>query len=253
MSKFGWSYPPGAANDPFAPYNQDYDDEHCVYCGALLPDDVTGFSEADEAAVDEGFCNAEHQTLFDKNGAREDWGKPGPMTQDEKDRYNDLSSRLQKWRIKRKDVAATLATVLEFLPDGDFEWEGEAGDENVYCCGSQDCTQQWHLIAHAEDFARKDGKLSIEIRTFDGDGWDGDGRYDEAEGDEPEDFEACVGWAFGTMRMNDYFHGWADYWLEATISGEDPCDQTLTAIASDKWATHCLDGSERMIKALEEM
>jgi len=23
MSKFGWSYPPGAANDPHAPYNQD--------------------------------------------------------------------------------------------------------------------------------------------------------------------------------------------------------------------------------------
>lgn len=23
MGKFGWSYPPGAANDPFAPYNQD--------------------------------------------------------------------------------------------------------------------------------------------------------------------------------------------------------------------------------------
>lgn len=23
MTKFGWSYPPGAANDPYAPYNQD--------------------------------------------------------------------------------------------------------------------------------------------------------------------------------------------------------------------------------------
>lgn len=26
MGIFGWSYPPGAANDPFAPYNQDFDD-----------------------------------------------------------------------------------------------------------------------------------------------------------------------------------------------------------------------------------
>lgn len=26
MSKFGWSYPPGAANDPNAPWNQDYPD-----------------------------------------------------------------------------------------------------------------------------------------------------------------------------------------------------------------------------------
>lgn len=27
MSKFGWDYPPGAANDPNAPYNQDADDD----------------------------------------------------------------------------------------------------------------------------------------------------------------------------------------------------------------------------------
>lgn len=46
MSIFGWSYPPGAENDPFAPYNQDfYDDElptvreFCSYFG-LHPLDV---------------------------------------------------------------------------------------------------------------------------------------------------------------------------------------------------------------------
>lgn len=47
MSKFGWSYPPGAANDPNAPYNQpDYNvdmlkdksvvarkDHKCEFCG----------------------------------------------------------------------------------------------------------------------------------------------------------------------------------------------------------------------------
>jgi len=27
MSNLGWSYPAGAENDPFAPYNQDFDDE----------------------------------------------------------------------------------------------------------------------------------------------------------------------------------------------------------------------------------
>ena len=30
-SIFGWSYPPGAANDPNAPYNQD--DPPCAVCG----------------------------------------------------------------------------------------------------------------------------------------------------------------------------------------------------------------------------
>lgn len=37
MSGFGWSYPPGAADDPFAPYNQD--DPPCDVCG--------GFPEVD--------------------------------------------------------------------------------------------------------------------------------------------------------------------------------------------------------------
>ena len=31
MGKFGWSYPPGAALDPFAPYNQV--DGPCAICG----------------------------------------------------------------------------------------------------------------------------------------------------------------------------------------------------------------------------
>ena len=31
MSKFGYSYPPGAENDPLAPYNEV--DEMCVVCG----------------------------------------------------------------------------------------------------------------------------------------------------------------------------------------------------------------------------
>ena len=31
MSKFGWSYPPGAASDPYAPYNQP--EQPCEICG----------------------------------------------------------------------------------------------------------------------------------------------------------------------------------------------------------------------------
>lgn len=39
MSIFGWSYPPGAANDPFAPYNQT-DDGPCAVCGQPVDDCV---------------------------------------------------------------------------------------------------------------------------------------------------------------------------------------------------------------------
>lgn len=34
MSLFGWSYPPGAASDPFAPYNQV--DDYCERCEGLV-------------------------------------------------------------------------------------------------------------------------------------------------------------------------------------------------------------------------
>jgi hypothetical protein len=36
-SIFGWSYPPGAANDPNAPYNQD-DDGPCAVCCKCVTD-----------------------------------------------------------------------------------------------------------------------------------------------------------------------------------------------------------------------
>jgi hypothetical protein len=36
MSKFGWSYPPGAANDPNAPYNQS--DPPCAVCKRPVDD-----------------------------------------------------------------------------------------------------------------------------------------------------------------------------------------------------------------------
>ena len=51
MSIFGWSYPPGAANDPSAPYNQDADDDSCVACGNELPADP-----AEPVWPFEGFC-----------------------------------------------------------------------------------------------------------------------------------------------------------------------------------------------------
>ena len=35
MSKFGWSYPAGAENDPSAPYNQ-IDEGECQWCGLAI-------------------------------------------------------------------------------------------------------------------------------------------------------------------------------------------------------------------------
>ena len=45
MSKFGWSYPPGAENDPFAPWHREDPPETCPMCGESN-------SEADDADAD---------------------------------------------------------------------------------------------------------------------------------------------------------------------------------------------------------
>lgn len=51
MANFGWSYPPGAATDPAAPYNME--PPYCRVCGEL----------ADESPLDDGYdlCDA-HDT-----------------------------------------------------------------------------------------------------------------------------------------------------------------------------------------------
>lgn len=36
---FGWDYPPGAENDPRAPWNQVGDEDHCDRCGEELDED----------------------------------------------------------------------------------------------------------------------------------------------------------------------------------------------------------------------
>lgn len=47
MGKFGWSYPPGAATDPNAPYNQTPADALPVWC------EVCGFKAETMAEVEE--------------------------------------------------------------------------------------------------------------------------------------------------------------------------------------------------------
>ena len=47
MSKFGWDYPAGAANDPYAPYNQE-DEDVCPKCGEYLEDCECELGEDDD-------------------------------------------------------------------------------------------------------------------------------------------------------------------------------------------------------------
>ncbi|MEE8482811.1 MAG: hypothetical protein V3S12_05610 [Acidiferrobacterales bacterium] len=246
MGKFGWNYPPGAANDPNAPYNQVEDDVHCVYCGADLPDDVTDYSQLDEDAVMEGFCNADCMDKFERHGVSENWGKPHWDTPQE-ERRKALHNAIYEWSRKHKPKPGKLSDLDDFLPAEDFNWEdSEAGDWDVYACGEKDCPVQWHLIAHGMNYKRVDGKLSIEC-------WSVNMSDRELEGgwEEGEDFASSdVAYHLGSEPMNDHFRGWAEYWLDAAITGDDPCDQIMKVVPPNKWIDFCLDAAADNVRYL---
>lgn len=232
-----------------SPFDDDYDDGHCMYCGADLPDDTTGMSDVDDDAVSEGFCNDQCRKTFMGNGGNvsENYGKPH-LTEEQTKRLKAAVTNLYDFQRDHKPQYATLKDTFltEYMPEGDFVWDdSEAGDSNVYCCNEKDCPVQWHESLQNVEYRRVDGKLSIMVYSGDVDGnWDIDCGWDEGE-----DFIASgVAYAIGPDQMNDHFRGWAEYWLDAATTGNDPCNQAMRS--QDNWIDFCLVAAENNIKYL---
>jgi len=246
MSKFGWSYPPGAANDPFAPYNQEFDDEHCVYCGKDLPDDVTGFLEIDEVAVDDGYCNAKCEKDYEDNGYQvsDNYGKPNP-TDEQLETIKWIHNEIYKWKRDHVRKVITLDEFLDIFPKKGFTWDDAAtSDGHAYCCGEKDCPVQWHLAYYMVNASRVDDKLTVEAMSGDEDGnWDLDATWEE--GDNLDE----ISWHFGGESMNEYFMGWTEYWLDAATSGKDPCNQVMET--PESWVAFCIAGAHNNLKYLK--
>ncbi len=52
MANFGWHYPPGAENDPRAPWNAEYDDAPECECGEPAgPSGLCAYCAREEAAI----------------------------------------------------------------------------------------------------------------------------------------------------------------------------------------------------------
>lgn len=227
----------------------DCDDEHCAYCGADLPDDVTGYTVADEGAVMDGFCNYACEENGKSGEISPRYGLPH-FTDTQEARLAELQTNIFEWDRTHKTEYATLEDVVKYMPEGDFEWIGEGGDNDVFCCGEGDCQQQWHESWQREEFRRVNGKLQIDIFTGDMSG-DDDISCSWWEGD---DFQASgVAEALGPESMNDHFKGWARYWLDAAETGKDPCDQMMMRVHLRPGFNHidfCLDAAADNIKYL---
>jgi hypothetical protein len=120
-SKFGWSYPPGAANDPNAPYNQD-DDGPCAVCCKCVTDCIcpecpvcgeTGnpkcYLEEHESETDlthekmkltreQAISRAECSAMIAKRNWREAEMVVEYLKQEESEFEDDLAANLDPWR-----------------------------------------------------------------------------------------------------------------------------------------------------------
>lgn len=136
---------------------------------------------------------------------------------------------------------------FSWAPEGAFSYDDtEAGDWHVYSCGDSDCPVGWHLVAYATDIGRtEDGKRYVEIRDVDEDGnWDFVSAYDEREGDGPSEWHNFA--REEAINTNEYFRGWAQYWVNCADTGTDPCNQALFSAPSPsdpEWIDFCLDAA----------
>jgi len=169
------------------------------------------------------------------------------MNKEQTERAKALHNRIYEWRKNHTVQYGTLESILEVLPEGDFHWDdGDPGEANVYCCGERDCPQQWHESYWILEFKREGGKLEISVHNGDSDGnWDYDCGWEEGE----DLIASGVAYRLGAEQSNDHFNGWAEYWLDAAVTGKDPCKQIFKT--PDNWVEYCLDAAENNISYLE--
>jgi hypothetical protein len=173
------------------------------------------------------------------------------LTKDQEVQISAVQERL--WDAERAFKRPKGPTVDEYFsecPEGDFNWDdGGVGDMHVYCCGESDCEQQWHTTGYSETIGRKDGKRYVHIHNVDCDGnSDIQAYYDEREKDEAY-WDDCQ-WHYAGITW-DYFHGWALYWIDAAVTGDDPCDQTFRK--QDNWVDFCLKAATDDIEYIESI
>jgi hypothetical protein len=257
MSKFGWSYPAGAANDPNAPYNQEEmpiadlpipeQSIVCPACGETAEwhretTEPGPFNDLTSTDLDsEGWHCAECD--WEQECEREDYENQAIYDEKYKDRLNEVKKLIAAYdrRVSNaKTETITLESIFEHAPDGDFVWEGECGDWSCY-----DDDGQWCLTGYYEVIKRENGKRSVELWTCDLDGSDCSGGWEEGEDWDKSD---CPYWF--QNNLSDYFRNWAEYWLDCFYTRKDVLDQMIGEPKPD-WHEFCLKAAENEAKYLE--
>jgi len=136
--------------------------------------------------------------------------------------------RLKTRLFAQPRTPITKESLFEGCPEGDFEWDSEAEDVgNAWNCGESDCETGWHESIQVIERGRKDGKTWFVVLE-DSDSGSGDYQpcagWDEREGDEVAQSILDDLWFHLYGRSIEHFAGWAEYCIDAAITGNDPLD-----------------------------
>jgi hypothetical protein len=155
-----------------------------------------------------------------------------------------------------EDKPVQVPSVDEFFDisqDGAFSWKAtEAGDWHIEACGESDCLVGWHRVAFATDMGRDDqGRRWVECRSVDEDGdWDFEAAWDEREGDGAAQWHQFY-LDYPGRESNDFFRGWAQYWLHCAETRTDPAGDAFRKSPADPdWVDWCIKNAEDNIRYL---
>lgn len=170
----------------------------------------------------------EHAKLFEYEP------DPAERSPEQMKRAAEVQERIDNYpRAKAWEVE----TVFEHAPDGDFCWDDqEVGDWHAIQCGEKDCPVGWHQEGYILNIKREKGKRIIELMSGD---TNGDWNCVDSWEDGMKDL-----WLFEEIanQNNDFFKGWARYYLYCFHGGKDVLEQAREQSPED-W----LKAAEKMI------
>ncbi len=190
-------------------------DTRCYYCDVKLPD-------IDSDATNEGYCCETCRSL--------DLGKGLPPA------IKVRVERLRKALDNRPHIpSGSIESLFEFAPEGDFEWDApEAGDWQVYKCHDKDCQEPWHRIAYALILKRVKGRRRVEYVACDEDGnWDLIESWEDGWGEYGPNATSLL--RHLATEFDDFFVGWARYYLEVFETGNDVLNAATRPCIKEGW------------------
>jgi hypothetical protein len=147
----------------------------------------------------------------------------------------------------------TLDSIFEDAPEGDFFYEPDE-DQYTWFAHYVRISHSWKKEAYFTNIGRTNG-----IRWVDGKSCDSCGNEDvvfcfNEEDYNSEDWESFIRDCEPFCSTENYYTGWANYWLDCAIKGTDQLNEYpdyQSKIQDGTWTEFCINSAKDNIKSLE--